>query len=107
MAIASMVLSGLALLAAAAAVCIAVNEKKRNQKRNAAAVDYIDAKCKELAATIQKLADGVVPDYEKARAAANAVNKFNDGISAILGFDPFQAYQKEKQREMMGGEVDE
>ncbi len=107
MAIASMVISGLALLAAVVAVCITTNEKKRNQKRNAAAVDYIDSKCRELSETIRKLSDGVVPDYEKAKAAANAVNKFNDGISAILGFDPFQAYQKEKQREMMGGEVKE
>ena len=34
---------------------------------------------------------GLIPDHEKAKAAATAVNDFNAGIVGILGFDPFEA----------------
>ena len=47
----------------------------------------------------------MVPKYEPAKAAADAVNDFNKGISAILGFDPYSALQAEKTKERMGGEV--
>lgn len=102
MTIVCFIVSGLALVAAVAAVCIAVMEGKRNQKRNAAAVELIS----RIGKDVEKLRDGVVPNYEQARAAANAVNDFNKGISAILGFDPFVAYQKEKQKERNGGEAE-
>ena len=44
--------------------------------------------------------------YEQAKAAANAVNDFNRGITNILGFDPVSALKKEQQRERLGGDVE-
>ena len=42
----------------------------------------------ELKAEVEKLKSGTVPDFEAAKAAANAVNDFNAGLSAIMNFDP-------------------
>lgn len=49
---------------------------------------------KQLIRLEQRLGDleaGLVPEHEKAKAAAAAVNDFNAGIVGILGFDPFDA----------------
>lgn len=105
MLIISLILSGLALLAVAAGIVFVLAEKKRSLKRNAALMDYVDRELKSVLATVKKLEDGVVPNYEQAKAAADAVNDFNRGISAILGFDPYSALQAEKNKERMGGEV--
>jgi hypothetical protein len=51
---------------------------------------------------IEKLKSGTVPDYEAALAAANAVNDFNAGISAIMNFDPIDAARKRR----LGGETE-
>ena len=102
MEIISMIMSGLALLAV---VAYAISEKKRSQKRNAALMQYVDVTLKPLAEKVKQLEEGAVPDYEEARKAADAVNDFNRGISSILGFDPHEAWQKEKQKERMGGDV--
>lgn len=101
----SVILSGLALLAAAAVMIVTIVEKKRSLKRNAALMDYVDRELKAVIAIVKKLEDGVVPNYEQAKAAADAVNDFNRGITAILGFDPYSALQAEKNKERMGGEV--
>lgn len=101
----SVILSGLALLAAAAVMIITIVEKKRSLKRNAALMDYVDRELKTVIAIVKKLENGVVPNYEQAKAAADAVNDFNRGITAILGFDPYSALQAEKNKERMGGEV--
>lgn len=112
MEIISMIMSGLALLAVAAITAVVVAEKKRSQKRNAAVAELtcrveelVLRKTKELDEKVKRLEEGVVPDYESARRAADAVNDFNKGISSILGFDPHEAWQKEKQKEHMGGDV--
>lgn len=108
MEIISMIMSGLALLAVAAIAAVVVAEKKRSQKRNAAMADLIcrmEKKVREVAEQVKKLEEGAVPDYEAAKKAADAVNDFNKGISSILGFDPHEAWQKEKQKERMGGDV--
>jgi hypothetical protein len=47
-----------------------------------------------LQAKIAALENGTVPDFEKAKEAANAVNDFNAGISGILGFDPMEVIRK-------------
>ena len=49
---------------------------------------------KALAVRIESLENGTVPDFEQAKAAAKAVNDFNKGISAIMGYDPFEARRK-------------
>jgi hypothetical protein len=105
MGIISLIFSGLALLAAAAVMIVTIVEKKRSLKRNAALMDYVDRELKSMLTIVKKLEDGVVPNYEQAKAAADAVNDFNRGISAILGFDPYSALQSEKTKERMGGEV--
>ncbi len=105
MGIISMIMSGLALLAVAA---FAVYERKRSQKRNTALLAYIKSVEKQLDALSKEVEDlkgGVVPDYEAAKAATDAINDFNAGISSILGFDPHEAWQREKQKEKMGGDL--
>ena len=112
MQIITLILSGLALLAASVSLLISVIEKKRSKKRNAAMLDYVTATVNRgiqssgFDSRIQKLEQGITPDYEQAKAAANAVNDFNRGITNILGFDPVCALKKEQQRERLGGDVE-
>jgi hypothetical protein len=113
------VLSGLALLAASMALVLVIQEKKRNQKRSAATCDYVENECnaaikasmkytdsgfKELALKLKDLEDGIVPNYEDAKRAADSLNDFNRGIASIMGFDPFEALQKEQARNRTGVE---
>ena len=113
------ILSGLALLAASVCLVLVCQEKKRSKKRNAALVRYVDKtregveskvgthaeECvKACIARIEKLEKGVVPDFEQAKAAANAVNDFNKGISNILGFDPMTALVEAQKKERYGDE---
>lgn len=51
---------------------------------------------------VDNLEKGIVPDYEKAMAAADAVNSFNQGITNILGFDPKEALIEQRNRERTG-----
>lgn len=108
----ALVMSGLALLAASVSLLMSVIEKKRSKKRNAAMLDYVTATVNRgiqssgFDSRIQKLEQGITPDYEQAKAAANAVNDFNRGITNILGFDPVSALKKEQQRERIGGDVE-
>lgn len=64
---------------------------------------------KEFAARDSRIANlekGVIPDYEKAAAAVKSVNDFNAGLSAIMGFDPYEALRRDQQKEQFGGEVE-
>lgn len=115
----AIVLSSLALLAATAGMILTIRERKRSQKRNTAMVRYVErtasdtlAKAKaeteravaeavgalqtEFDRRIRNLEDGVVPDFEKAKAAAKAVNDFNDGIANIMGFDPIASLKQQR-----------
>ena len=113
------ILSGLALLAASVCLVMTTKEKKRSKKRNAALVRYVDKTAfqasrnameytekaaKEFLSRVEKLEKGVVPDFEQAKAAANAVNDFNKGISNILGFDPMAALAEAQKKERYGDE---
>ena len=119
MEIITLILSGLALLAASVCLVQLHRERKRSVKRNAALVRYVDKtrdgveskmgthaeKCvKACIERIEKLEKGVVPDFEQAKAAANAVNDFNKGISNILGFDPMTALAEVQKKERYGDE---
>lgn len=117
--------SSLALLAAGVCFALLLCEKKRSEKRNAALLQYFDEQIKgidtqtdqrlQALATgfsedltkaekrISDLESGTVPDFEKAKAAADAVNDFNAGISGILGFDP-HAVLKKQRNNPAGGE---
>ena len=92
--------SSLALLAATVCVILLVREKKRSEKRKAVFMQYIESVRNELFEKFDKritaLENGVVPDFEQAKAAADAVNNFNAGITGILGFDPHEVLKKQR-----------
>lgn len=128
----ALMISGLALLAAGVCLCLLMQEKKRNQERNAAMLTYVGIECeavskaadaytdekihstvnklnedmaaavKGVCGRIENLEKGIIPDYETAAAAVNAVNSFNQGISNILGFDPREALEAQRERERNG-----
>lgn len=148
----ALMLSGLALLAAGVCLCLLMQEKKRNQERNAAMVTYVGIECEAVSkaagaytdeihnaimlevsgrftteeleihnAVDEKIADavksvyarfgerienlekGIIPDYEAATAAVNAVNDFNQGISNLLNYDPVSALAAQREKERQGG----
>lgn len=122
MEIVTMILSGLALLAASVCLILLIQEKKRNQKRNTAALQYADAAAQKVlilakneanAAAeaayknaleqfekrVSDLEKGISPDYNEALAAKQAVDDFNMGISAILNFDPMTAMKKSREEQ--------
>ena len=125
MVIAAIILSSLALAAATGSMVLTLREKKRNLQRNAAqmayaenvgsdtfqkavaaALDSTDAlgrQIKQQGEEIEELRKGIVPDFEKAKAAAQAVNDFNSGITGILGFDPYDALKAARAKESGGG----
>jgi hypothetical protein len=121
MAITALIISGFALLAAGVCLCLLVREKKRNEKRSAAMCKLISKECEAvskaaglytdetvtaaingMSARVENLEKGIVPDYEKALAAANAVNDFNSGITNILGFDPYNSLRTQREKERTG-----
>lgn len=102
----AIILSGLALLAASVCLTVTVREKKRSEKQRAALLHYVESVVKPMEDSIKKLENGVMPDYEKAMEAAKAVNDFNAGLSAIMGFDPYEALRREQKKEQLGGEVE-
>lgn len=53
----------------------------------------------ELSARLDALENGAIPDYEKAKEAAKAVNDFNSGIAGIFGFDPYDAIRRKGESE--------
>ena len=122
MEIVTMILSGLALLAASVCLILLIQEKKRNQKRNTAALQYADAAaqkvlvlakneanaaaeaayknaCEKFEKRVSDLEKGISPDYNEALAAKQAVDDFNMGISAILNFDPMAAVKKSREEQ--------
>ena len=98
----SVIMSSLALLAATVSVVITVKERMRSQERNIAQMQYTDVAVKAVSARVADLEKGIVPDFEKAKEAAAAVNNFNDGITGILGFDPIDALKAQRDRESRG-----
>lgn len=158
MQIITMILSGLAFLAAAAALILVIREKRQrdgqadsfsrrleknainNQKQKAAQLQYTDkaveaasvrihediskkvdavnvridklnnalriintkadrsmTSAKENKVRIERLEQGIVPDFEEALRAVNAVNDMNKGIANIFEFDPLEALKKSRQ----------
>jgi hypothetical protein len=109
-----------------------MQEKKRNQERNAAMLTYVGIECEAVSKAagaytdekvtsadnklredmsaavsgmcnrVENLEKGIIPDYEKATAAVNAVNDFNQGISNLLNYDPVSALAAQRERERQG-----
>lgn len=63
-----------------------------------AAIDIAD-EVRKLRTRVKELEAGVVPGFEEAKAAVKAVNDFNVGLSAIMGYDPMQAMKKSRDGE--------
>lgn len=101
----AMILSSLALLAATATAGFVLRERKRSQERNTALMQYIDTAVKGIETRVSELEKGTVPDYEKAKEAAKAVNDFNSGITGILGFDPYEALKQQREKERGGEQI--
>ena len=112
MAMISMILSGLALLAAITSLALTVRNEKRSQKRKTDLVNYVDSSIgafekkihAEVHDRLEKLEMGITPDYEQAKAAAAAVNDFNKGISNLLGFDPYESLRASRRKDGGDGE---
>ena len=174
----SMILSGLALLAATANLILTFYEKKRNQKRNAASLHYTQNECNSVALAsaaytdeeikkfrseipeweaglweelnrrfddingkleafgekwdesdksfeeisetlaafeevipgikknVTDLMQGVVPDYNEAVRAKDAVDNLSQYISNMLNYDPLEEARKARHRRRSGGEVE-
>ena len=111
------ILSSLALTAAMVCMTVVVREGKRNRERNEASIQELDARWKQhqleshkawtnqlkkqglateealrkVQGRVEELERGTVPDYEKAKAAAKAVDDFHEGLTNILNFDPYEA----------------
>lgn len=127
----SIILSGLALLAAIVNLILLVQEKKRSRKRNAATLhllksleeecsavkDKNEEICESISAydeefpgirkNVQDLMQGVVPDYNEAVKAKDAVDSFSRDIATLLNFDPLEEARKARGRRRSGGEVGE
>ena len=102
----ALTMSGLALLAAIYCVAASMQNEKRNKKRNAALIHYVQKTAagleKEYRQRLDALEKGIAPDYEQAKAAAAAVNDFSKGITNILGFDPMEALRADRQKKETG-----
>lgn len=113
----TMIISGLALLAATADLFLHWREKKRNEKRNekrnAAMVDYIGAERQAAVAEAAKYTDAAIkeridPVMDKVESIGedlmNANGKFQDQLgqtlSNIMNFDPMESYRKARQQAM-------
>lgn len=74
------------------------DEKTRSSfLRCVAAIKNVSAKVSKQSDRIEDLENGVIPDYNEAMKAVDAVNDMNRGISGILGYDPMEALRKSRQ----------
>lgn len=73
-------------------------ENTRNSfLRAVAALRNLSDRVKKQSERIHDLESGVIPDYDEAKKAVDAVNDINRGISGILGYDPLEARRKSRQ----------
>lgn len=68
-------------------------------------VARVEALAHDLEARVEALEHGVVPDFEEAKKAAEAVNDFNKGLSAIMNFDPMAEAKRARNEENAKGGV--
>lgn len=126
MPIITMILSGLALLAASVSLILTIWEKKRNEERNAAferykktTALYIDKTFESVLTEAKKHTDEAIsnkadPVLEKLESIGDdlmdANSRFQDQLGKTLGnimaFDPLDAQRKARLRAMGMGEDD-
>lgn len=106
MEIAILIFSCIALCASVFAVCFTVKEREERKRQCKAVLDYADRIVEDINPKLEDLAKGVVPEYEAAKAAADATNEFHKGIAAILNYNEMEALQRMREAEASGGEVE-
>ena len=86
--------------------CAAIVRTRREKAQQEGAADQQLATLEDNVCKLEKrlteLENGASPSYEKAKQAAQAVNDFNTGISAILNFDPHDVLKS--RRDDFGGD---
>lgn len=111
----ALILSGLALLAAGVCLYLLMQEKKRNQERNAVLLDFIHVEVEaavkaadspERTEAVRKAAEEIVAQAvdnvcEKI-ADAYAGNNFGLGINSIMNYDPHAALAAQREKERQG-----
>ena len=92
------------------AVYARVNEVDAKADRNVKAIRAVNSKAEGILKEVKKerlriedLEQGVVPDFEAARKAVDAVNDVNKGIAGILNYDPLEALKASRQEGVVSG----
>lgn len=102
----TLILSGLALLAACASIALSIYETKRSKERNIALLHYVDTLAVKQESRIKDLENGVIPDYDAQKKAVASCNDFYRGINNILGFDPVEQLKKSRKKDHTGGDTE-
>ena len=71
-------------------------ESQKIKLENNAFVTEIIERFEKQEKEIDDLKTGCSPDYQKAFAAAQAVNDFNSGIVSIMNFDPIETMKRKR-----------
>lgn len=80
-----------------AAVCFLLWRDSRSKEeisRLRSAADGMREVLRQFADRLGNLEQGIVPDFEGAKAAVKAVNDFTTGLANIMGYDPMDAARK-------------
>lgn len=88
------VMSSLALMAAVGCTVLTLRERKRSRERSAAQNGMWAEALSKVQGQVEELTNGAVPDYEKAKAAAKAVDDLHVGIANVLSYDPYEAIRR-------------
>jgi hypothetical protein len=67
---------------------------KREISRMRNTADGMREVLRQFADRLGNLEQGIVPDFEGAKAAVKAVNDFTTGLANIMGYDPMDAARK-------------
>lgn len=93
MEIVTMILSGLALLAASVCLILQVREKKRNEKRNAAVIQDVEAECKAVSKAVEARLEERLTELktgmwdELNSRFDNIANKYNEISKSVSGYE--------------------
>jgi hypothetical protein len=107
MEIAILIFSCIALCASAFSVFFTMQERNERKRQCKAVLDYVDRIVEDINPKLEDLTKGVVPEYEAAKAAADATNEFHRGIANILNYNEIDALRRVREAEANGGEAEE
>ncbi len=81
-------------LAIAEALDYTLGRLEKHETIQKSQIDELFGDMKQIKDCVDDLENGIIPDFEQAKEAVKSVNDFNKGISAIMGYDPFEARRK-------------